>query len=120
MHPTAPHPSSAPAQGGLALRPGHRLLWERLRHLFPPHAVASSTWSGSLAIGWRVADRPGPAAQSAPVLLQVEPDWLIALLESSDEARAALLDAAEALVRHGLQGYDPEPAVPRARVIVIG
>lgn len=116
-----PTPSHHAAGAGMAgLRAAHQLLWDRLRHLFPPHAQAPVTWSGAVSIAWRVADGPGPGRQSAPVLLQVEPDWLLRLLEAPSDGRAPLLDGAEALVRHGLQGYDPEPAVPRARVIVIG
>jgi hypothetical protein len=94
------------------------ILWERLRRLFPPHAVASTSAAGSLAITWALEDAPARCA--TPILVRFEPRWLRSFEAATADARSTLADSADDVVRAGMLGYQPDTRVPQMRVIVVG
>jgi hypothetical protein len=100
------------------LQPAQHVVWQAIRHLFPPHARARQGSSGSLAISWALEDDPSRSA--VPVVIQLEEEYLRVLREAPSPRRAELAAAADQTVRAGMRGYDPYARIPRSRVIVVG
>jgi hypothetical protein len=105
----------------MVLDPIRSAFWEALRHLFPPHARAAQTNSGSLMVSWTLKREPGAVFPYAtPITLRFEEDLIRAMQGASPEERLRIAAAQEPTVKTGMVGYDPLAAVPKARVIVVG
>ncbi len=105
----------------MVLDPIRTVFWEAFRHLFPAHAKAVQTSSGSLIISWSI--KGDPAARfpyATPITVRFEEELMRAVEASDDEQRRRIAQRQEAVLRAGMVGYDPFAAVPKARVIVLG
>lgn len=104
----------------LPLDEGRWHLWQLVRGLFPAHARAVQTATGSIAISWSLDGDPHTAQDTAaPIMIRAD-DRLYELLASCGlDDRLALERTCMESVRHGLIGYDPSAAFPQVRVIPI-
>ena len=108
------HPNVVP------LDVGRWHLWLIIRDLFPPHAKAVQTDSGSIAISWSLDDDPHASqATAAPILVRGSRE-LFKLLEldpllAPGDLEEFCLDS----VKRGLTGYDPYAEFPQLRVITL-
>ena len=97
----------------------HRLLWNRIRRFFPPHAEVLQTPAGTLEISWSLtADRGSRYA--TPVLVRLERAWVADVEAADDWGRNVMAARAAETVRQGMFGYEPEAPLPQARVIIVG
>jgi hypothetical protein len=105
----------------MVLDPIRSAFWEAFRHLFPAHAKAVQTSTGTMIISWSIKGDPGARFPYAtPITVRFE-DELTRTMEASDAAqRLEIAQRQEAVLRAGMVGYDPFAAVPKARVIVLG
>lgn len=96
-----------------------QLVWMRVRRLFPPQAVVCRAPGDAITITWPTgeADHPRP---STAVVLRFEHDFVKAVSECSITRRHVMAAEADAMVRAGMMGYDPDAPLPQARVIVVG
>jgi hypothetical protein len=98
-----------------------RVFWVAFRHLFPPHARAVQTESGSITISWTMEGDPyAQFAHATPITLRFEQDLIETMHAATPEHRKKIAARHEAALRSGMLGYDPYAAVPKARVIVLG
>ena len=105
----------------MALDPIRTVFWQSFRHLFPAHAKAVQTGTGSMIITWSIKGDPEATFPYAtPITVRFEEELTRVMEESSLEQRIALAQRQEAALRAGMVGYDPFAAVPKARVIVLG
>lgn len=105
----------------MVLDPIRTVFWQSFRHLFPAHAKAVQTGTGSMVITWSIKGDPEATFPYAtPITVRFEEELTRAMEESSLEQRIALAQRQEAVLRAGMVGYDPFAAVPKARVIVLG
>ena len=105
----------------MVLDPIRTVFWESFRHLFPAHAKAVQTSTGSMIITWSIKGDPDATFPYAtPITIRFEEELTRAMEEGSLDQRIALALHQEAVLRAGMVGYDPFAAVPRARVIVLG
>ena len=100
------------------LRAGQRLVWSRVRRLFPEHATACAAGDCSLAISWSL-QREG-VRHATPVVLRFERAWLDRLADGSMAEQLALSAQADEMVCAGMVGYQPATRLPQRRVIVVG
>lgn len=105
----------------MVLDPIRTVFWEAFRHLFPAHAKAVQTSTGSLIISWSIkGDASATFPYATPITVRFE-DELTQVMEESDlDQRIKIAQRQEAVLRAGMVGYDPFAAVPKARVIVLG
>lgn len=102
------------------IRPSaHRLVWSRIRRFFPSHAQALQTPAGALEVTWSLPGERG-SRYATPILVRLEPGWVDDLEEADDWGRDVMVAKAAETVRLGLFGYEPDTALPQARVIVVG
>jgi hypothetical protein len=95
--------------------------WETYRYLFPPHAKAVQTASGSLVITWALEGDPHARfVHSTPINIMFDGELVKAMLTATQEQRKKIAKRHEAVFKAGLVGYDPYTLVPKARVIVLG
>jgi hypothetical protein len=105
----------------MVLDPIRSVFWEAFRHLFPPHARAVQTSSGSLTISWSIKGDPSATyAYATPITIRFEDELTGAMAAGTTEQREKIAQRQEAAVRAGMVGYDPFAVVPKARVIVLG
>jgi hypothetical protein len=97
------------------------VFWQCYRHLFPPHALAAQTPSGTVVISWSILDDPQARyPYAAPVILRFDEDVLAAMARADSRQRVRIALIHEPTLREGLRGYDPFSRFPNARVVVIG
>jgi hypothetical protein len=109
------------AEQWMVLDPIRSVFWEAFRHLFPPHARAVQTSSGSLTISWIMKGDPAAVFPYAtPISVRFETDLITQMQAASPDERLQIARQQEPLLRGGMVGYDPFAAVPKARVIVLG
>jgi hypothetical protein len=95
--------------------------WETYRYLFPPHAKAVQTASGSLVITWALEGDPHARfVHSTPINIMFDGELVKAMLTATQEQRKKIAKRHEPVFKAGLVGYDPYTLVPKARVIVLG
>lgn len=105
----------------MVLDPIRSVFWEVFRHLFPPHARAAQTGSGSLMVSWSMKGDPAAVFPYAtPITLRFEEELIRTMQDASPDERRRIALTQEPAVKSGMVGYDPFAAVPKARVIVIG
>ena len=105
----------------MVLDPIRAQFWEAFRHLFPAHAKAVQTKSGSLIISWSIkGDAAARFPYATPIAVRFEEELTRAMEASDPEQRQQLAQRQEPILRAGMIGYDPFAAVPKARVIVLG
>jgi hypothetical protein len=110
---------SPPATGrDFSLYLVQQLVWMRVRRLFPPQATACRTAGDALAITWPLES--GRDRQATTVVLRFEDDFVRAVSQCSAPRRHVMAAEADAMVRAGMIGYDPEARLPQQRVIVVG
>lgn len=97
-----------------------RMVWSRVRRLFPEHAIALPTGGGGLAISWPLQQDPAGASQATPIFIRFEAGWLDAMQHGSATDQLMLVAQADETVRAGMVGYEPSTGVPQRRVIVVG
>ena len=116
-----PSTTQPPAVGVGTLDHVRTVFWQAYRHLFPPHALAAQTPSGSIVISWSVMDDPhAHYPYAAPVLLRFDEALLDAMWKADPRTRLRIAFKHEATLREGLRGYDPFVRFPNARVVTIG
>jgi hypothetical protein len=99
----------------------HRLVWEAVRRLFPPTALASMPNPGCIFITWSIKDQPDALhPYASPIMLRLDTELIDLLRASSAKRRQQLAADQEAVVRAGMVGYDPYERLPNSRVIVLG
>jgi hypothetical protein len=95
--------------------------WEAFRYLFPPHAQAVQTGSGSLVITWAMGGDPHARyVHSTPITIMFDGELVQAMITATHEQRKKIAKRHEGVLKAGMVGYDPYTAVPKARVIVLG
>jgi hypothetical protein len=98
-----------------------QVFWQCYRHLFPPHALAAQTPSGSVVISWSMRDDPHAFhPYAAPVMLRFDRDLMTTFGRADTRQRVRIARNLEGTLREGLRGYDPFARFPNARVVVIG
>jgi hypothetical protein len=115
-------PTTQPPSVGVSTLDSVRaVFWQAYRYLFPPHALAAQTPSGSIVISWSIAEEPGALhPYAAPVMLRFDSELMEAMVSADPGLRVRIAEKHEATLREGLRGYDPFARFPNARVIVIG
>ena len=102
-----------------ALDPGQWQLWQGIRHLFPAHAKAAQTGSGSIAISWSMEYDPRATEETAaPIVIRASQD-LFEILEFIPLDDEEFLGQCVEKVKRGLIGYDPLAPFPQVRVITM-
>lgn len=120
-HDSPPSTTQPPAIAVGTLDNVRTVFWQSYRHLFPPHALAAQTPSGSVVISWSVMDDPhAHHPYAAPVLLRFDEGLLDAMWKADPRTRLRIAQKHEATLREGLRGYDPFARFPNARVVTIG
>lgn len=120
----------APSQEAATTRPTPHALaeldavraafWDGFHHLFPQHAIASQTETGSVVISWSMAGDPHAKHKyAAPVVLRFEPELVELMTNATPEQRRRIAVHHEQALRAGLVGYDPYAAA-QTRIIVLG
>lgn len=111
-----------PKPSELDVRPlddGQWQLWQSIRHLFPEHANAVQTGSGSIAISWSMEYDPRATEETAaPIVIRASQD-LFDILEFTPLDDEEFLVHCIEKVKRGLIGYDPLALFPQVRVITI-
>lgn len=96
-----------------------RLVWNRIRRFFPAHAEVLQTPAGALEISWCLTGETG-SRYATPILVRLERGWVADMEQADDWGRAVMVAKAAETVRLGMFGYEPDPPLPQARVIVVG
>jgi len=105
----------------MELDPIRTVFWDAFRHLFPVHAKAAQTATGSLVITWSIKSDPQARFPYAtPITVRFDDELAQALEGAAPQEWLQLAQRQEAALRAGMVGYDPFAAVPKARVIVLG
>jgi hypothetical protein len=115
----APQQTPVPDRSARLLA-GQRLVWSRVRRLFPEHAVARAAGNGSLAISWSLQQQCEGQRHATPIVLRFERAWLDRLADASTAEQLALSAQADEMVCAGLVGYQLATRLPQRRVIVVG
>lgn len=118
---SGPNSTQPPSLGVSALDDVRAAFWQAYCHLFPPHALAVQTPSGSLVISWSIMDEPGARyPYAAPVMLRFDDALLEVMARADAKQRIRIAQNHEPVLREGLRGYDPFSRFPNARVVNIG
>jgi hypothetical protein len=97
----------------------HAAVWDAIRPLFPPQAMADQTDYGVLVVSWQIRGRRS-SHFAAPVIVRIDPGLLVALWTCDEESRREIAMLQVDAVREALDGYDPHSRIPTCGVVQLG